>query len=30
MSYVVQKDFTTVPNFLASEHMIQKTRFFRK
>lgn len=26
MSYVVQKDFTTVPNFLASEHMIQKTR----
>jgi len=26
MSYIVQKDFTTVPNFLASEHMIQKTR----
>ncbi len=26
MSYVVQKEFTTVPNFLASEHMIQKTR----
>lgn len=26
MSYMTQKTFTTVPNFLASEHMIQKTR----
>lgn len=26
MSYMTQKTFTAIPNFLASEHMIQKTR----
>ena len=26
MSYVTRKNITKVPNFLASEHMIQKTR----
>lgn len=26
MSYLTEKNFTSIPNFLASEHMIQKTR----
>ena len=26
MSYITQESFTTIPNFLASEHMVQKTR----